>query len=267
VPEDRQAGTEQEPGHAGVRAVVHPGRIGRAVEDRHQQGRDQRRAHHDQQQPIWSLAEAGQQEQQDGRPEEVELLLHGERPQVPQQGRTAELVEVRRPTEDEVPVHRVGQRCDEVAAQSRELLVDEQHAHRGDGDEERVDRGQQASTAAEPEPPHADRAVPAVLAEEEHRDQVATDDEEDLDAEEAAPEPRRVAVVDDHRRDRERAQAVQARQVRDRLGVRGRPRNGGVGGDGHRSLVRPAGRAILSRGRPTAAARSRFALAGDVKQS
>ncbi len=55
------------------------------------------------------------------------------------------------------------------------------------------------------------------LADQEHRDEVAADDEEHLDTEEAARHPARVAVVDDHRNDRKGAQTVEAREVRDRL--------------------------------------------------
>jgi hypothetical protein len=52
-----------------------------------------------------------------------------------------------------------------------------------------------------------------VLAHEQHRDQVAADDEEDLDAEEPARDPQHVGVVEQDRDDRDRPQPVEGGEV------------------------------------------------------
>ena len=57
------------------------------------------------------------------------------------------------------------------------------------------------------------RALP--LDEQQRRDQVAAEDEEEVDAEEAAGQPVDPRVVEEDGRDRDRAQAVEARAVGD----------------------------------------------------
>ena len=204
----------------GVRPVVDERRVGRVVQQRHQHGRGEREGQHRDEQPVRPLAEEHQEAGQRQRPQQVELLLHGQRPQVAQQRRPLELVEVGRAAQDEVPVHRVGQGGEEVTLEAGQLLPDEQDADQGDGEQQCEHRGQEPSGPAEPEVLQPDGPVAPVLAEQQHRDQVAADHEEHLDTEEAAPQPRGVAVVDDHRDHGQGAQAVQPREVRDRLRVR-----------------------------------------------
>ena len=227
MPEQRQAGPQHQPGHAALRAVVGAGGIGRLVEERHQHGRKQRDGDHGPEQPVGPLAEQGQQPDESEGPEQVELLLDGQRPQVPEQRRPFELVEVGRVIQDQVPVHRVGERREQVAAEPGQLLADEQHADRSDHDQQGEHRREQAPGPAEPEVPDPDLTRAAVFAQQQHRDEVAADHEEHLDPEEPAAQPARIAVVHEDGDHGERAQAVQPREVRDRLAVRGSARSGG----------------------------------------
>ena len=148
------------------------------------------------------------------RPQQIELLLDRQRPQVAQRderlGRGVALAD-----EDLVPVADVQQTGHEVAtralAHGRVEGRDVQH-QRG---HHHVQRRQQASAAAQPELAQVHTAVALVLTDDQQRDQVAGDDEEHLHTEEPAPQPRVVGVVDHHRDHRDGAQAVEARQVRD----------------------------------------------------
>ena len=70
---------------------------------------------------------------------------------------------------------------------------------------------QQAPGAVEVEAGQVDPSGRPPLVEEDRRDQVAADDEEDLDTEEPAGQPLIVGVVDHHRHDGERAHAVESR--------------------------------------------------------
>ena len=254
VPEERQAAAEHQAADAGVRPVVDERRVDRVVQQRHQHGRGEREGQHGDEQPVRPLAEQHQEAGQGQRPQQVELLLHGQRPQVAQQRRPLELVEVGRAAQDEVPVHRVGEGGEEVTLEAGQLLPDEQDADQGDGEQQCEHRGQEPAGPAEPEVLQADGAVAPVLAEQQHRDQVAADHEEHLDAEEAAPQPRGVAVVDDHRDHGQGAQAVQPREVRDRLRVRRGARSGGR--EGHVESERRA-RSILRAGAARMAAQRR----------
>ena len=50
---------------------------------------------------------------------------------------------------------------------------------------------------------------------QQQRDQVAGDDEEHFDAQEAAAEPFVIGVIDEHGRDRDGAQTIETRKIRD----------------------------------------------------
>ena len=58
-----------------------------------------------------------------------------------------------------------------------------------------------------------DATVALALGHQQQCDEVTRDDEEHLDAEETARQPRRIGVIDHHRDHRERAQTVEPRQV------------------------------------------------------
>ena len=96
-------------------------------------------------------AEPAHAEAQGERPQQVELLLDRERPQVLQQRRALERLEVGLLREDLVPVVDVEERGDRVAARPHGVAGQEDRRHeRGDGDDQERGR-QQAARAPEPE--------------------------------------------------------------------------------------------------------------------
>ena len=159
-------------------------------------------------------AEPGDPRRHDRRPEQVELLLHRQRPQVQEHRRAAELVEVGLVGEDEVPVGDVPERRQGGPAQPRHLAVVEDDHVGQDHGHHHEERREQAAGAADPEPHQVDRAGGAPLGEQQRGDQVAADHQEDVDAQEAAGQPARPDVVGDDRRHGDRPQPVHPGHVR-----------------------------------------------------
>ncbi len=147
------------------------------------------------------------------RPDQVELLFDGERPQVAQ--RHERLVGgVALTDEDLVPVAAVEDAPEEVATGAAlGLTVEQRHVHRHRAHHHHH-RRQQAPSAAHPELAEGDPTVTFVLADQQQRDQIAADHEEDLDPEEATAQPGVVGVVDHHRDDGDGAQPVEPGHVR-----------------------------------------------------
>ena len=211
-----QSGTEHEPDEVGVGAVV-DARGGRRVEEsghecRRSESHGQRDGHPD----SWCVGEAQQREGGKG-PEQIELLLDGERPQVHEElGRRC--VEVVGAVSDLEPVRREGRCPQGLAADSDEQVgLDESGDQGRDEDAEREGR-EQAAGAASPEAGQVEPAVPPHLADQQRGDEEARDDEEDVDAEEAAGQPGRVEVEGDDGDDRQRAKTVEPREVGGGLG-------------------------------------------------
>ena len=142
-------------------------------EDPGEDDRGDRPGEHAEQQPA--AAEELHPGGEDERPEEVELLLHRERPEVGEELGPPELFEVRGVGEDEVPVGEVEERGEGVAADLVDLVRvgdrRDDHRHR----DQHADRGQQAAGAAQPEAAELDVAGAAELAQEQRGDQVAAD--------------------------------------------------------------------------------------------
>ena len=113
-----------------------------------------------------------------------------------------------------VPVAAVEDAAKEVATSSalglalEQRHVDRHSAHHGQH------RWQQPAEATQPELTEVDPAVAFVLADQQQRDQVAADDEEDLDPQETAAKPRVVGVVQHHGNDRQGTHSVEPRQIR-----------------------------------------------------
>ncbi len=225
---------------AGVAAVdlggVEPGHPGRAGQ----------RHHHGQHGQGAASAQAqGAPRQQ--RPHDVELLLHRQRPQVLQQRRAAEGLEVRLFGDDLPPVRHVDQRRRDVAHQPRHRVGRQHRRHHGHHGDHREGRRQQAARPAQVEGAEVDAAMARVFAQQQRGDDEAGDDEEHVHAQEAGRrEPVLPQVVGDDGEHGDAPQAVQAGQPR-RFGMRGcRPRRrhpragAGVGGI-HTRQRRPCG--------------------------
>ena len=144
---------------------------------------------------------------------QVELLLDGERPEVAEQPRPAELGEVALVREHEAPVGHVEDRCERVVAQADELAPLDRGADEQADRQQQEQRGQQPARAPGPEAQQRDAPALVELGDQQRGDQVAADHEEDVHAEEAAGQPRDVGVVEEHSRHRDRAQAVDPRHA------------------------------------------------------
>ncbi len=159
-----------------------------------------------------------QQHHHHQRPQQVELLLDGEAPEVAQRrevpGRAVSL-----PDPDLVPVRDVEQPAQHVATQFAERVRSEDRRVRDQHEHHHEQRREQPASTPHPEMSEMDAAGALLLGDQQQRDQVATDDEEDLHAQEPAGQPLTVGVVDHHRHDCERAHAVESREVRDTTDV------------------------------------------------
>ncbi len=212
APDQRQGDAREQADGVGVGAVVDAGGVVAGVEeDPGEDDRADRPGEHAEQQPA--AAEELHPGGEDERPEEVELLLHRERPEVGEEARPPELFEVRGVGEDEVPVGEVEERGEGVAAGLVDLVRvgdrRDDHRHR----DQHADRGEEAAGAADPEAGELDLAGAAELAQEQRGDQVAADDEEDVDAEEAARQPAEARVVAEDGEHGERPHRVDPRHV------------------------------------------------------
>ena len=172
-----------------------------------------------------ALAPHGEDEHEDQRPEQVELLLHRQRPHVLEQRRAPRALEVREVAEDEEPVLDVEQRGDDLAPQLVEHVGEEQDGVDRHHEEHGEERGEEAAGPPVPEPLQPDPAVLLPVGQQQARDQVAADHEEHVDAEEATRDPPLVGVVQQDGDDRDRAEAIERGDVpetRRVLGRRGR---------------------------------------------
>jgi len=195
-----------------VGAVVDAGGVVAGVEEDPGEGdRGQRTGDHAEQQA--GAAEELHASGEEQGPEEVELLLDRERPEVAEQARPLEGFEVGLVGEDEVPVGEVEERGQRVATELVDpVRLDDRGEHHRQRDQD-PDRRQQPPRPAQPEAAEPQVAVAAELAQQQRGDQVAADHEEDVDAEEAAGHPVEAGVVEEDGEHGERPQGVDARQV------------------------------------------------------
>ena len=248
TPHERERRPEQQASGAGERAQVEgvelgdrtaadpPVRLGRLRRlcDR---SRVERQRHEDgdgdggDEQPAAHIGHppgAGTPEQQhhDDRPDQVELLLDRQAPEVAQRGEVARR-RVAEPLPDLVPVRHVERAGEHVAAQLAERVAFEDRRPQRDHQHHQEHGGQESAGAAQPELSERDAVRAFAFGDEQQGDQVAGDDEEHLDAEEAAREPGAVGVIDHHRDDGDGSQPVQPGQVRQATDLRGVARSDG----------------------------------------
>jgi hypothetical protein len=192
-----------------VRAVVHAGRVRTRVhEDRHEDGRHER----DRQGECREGTRRPQQpddQDRDQRPQQVELLLDRERPEVDEQLRGG-LVRVGGPRRDLQPVRRERERAEDLPADvDHEVALDDRgDRHRHDDHEEQ--RRQQSPGTPLPEGGEVDPAALGDLAQQERGDEEAREDEEQVDSHEAARQQSGEHVEDEDGDDRQGPDAVEA---------------------------------------------------------
>ena len=129
-----------------------------------------------------------QNEEHHDRPDHVELLFDGERPEVTQ---WREIVDgrVTRADPDLEPVRSVEHTGHHVAAKSTERVALEERRPHDEQTHHDEESRQKSSGATAPESPQIDGIVTFVFGDEEQCDEVAADHEEDLDTEETAGQP------------------------------------------------------------------------------
>src|SRR5205085_5950676 len=155
---------------------------------------------------------APQQHDEERRPEEIEVLLDRERPQLPE---AALLVQDSGREEGVREVENPGDRGQQRPCR----VVPRSDAGRGLGDEDQQvrrdrheERRQQPQRASPPELPQRDGSRSVPLLEQEGRDEESAQDEEDVDAEEGAVRPASEVPGEDEQ-DRDAADAVERRSV------------------------------------------------------
>ena len=159
---------------------------------------------------VWSHRKPARIEE---GPHQIELLLDGQRPQVPEGRRRAELGEVGDVVEDVPPVAHVEDSRRQVAPQGHQLAPVEQRGPAHGHEQHDEEGGQEPSRPTDPEMLQPDPAVAPVLGHQEIGDQVSREHEEDLHAEQPARRPPEVEVVGDHGQHGHGTDPVQPRQV------------------------------------------------------
>ena len=198
----------------GVRAEVDACGVGRrAVEQRHLDCRGDAPDHGDpQEQPEATGIGAAEVEhrQCDERPDQIELLLDGERPRVGERLRCPCRNEVIAADGDLPPIGEVEERREGVHAKVRigPHRRHESHAQRG-GDEHQEETGEEPPGPADPESGQLDAVAALEFREQQSGDQETRQDVEDLDRKEAALSPSDAEVEAQHREHRQRSHAVE----------------------------------------------------------
>src|SRR5829696_4503199 len=176
-PQEGEHGSAEQPRSARICSVVDPGRVNAGrVQERHSDGRCQGAKERDPQSapsPKTRRPDT-EPEGENRRPDQVELLFDSERPQMLEQRRTSDGLEVRLLAEDQIPVGHVPEGSEYIAAQSRYIT--------GQGDhEQHVERGEEPPRPPQPEGLQVDATPLVPLSEQERGYEIAADNEEDLD--------------------------------------------------------------------------------------
>ena len=172
-----------------------------------------------------------QEDDDDQRPHQIELLLHRQRPHIGQQQRLG-LVEVGRSGHDLHPVVDQQDRADDLAPHGQQDVAAQAggRSHgRGDRDEQ---GGHDPAQAPGPEALDVDAPRGAPLDEQEAGNEEARDDEEGVDPHHSARQEPGQQVVDEDDGDGDGAQSVEAADAAPRGGAGGR-RAGGALSRGH----------------------------------
>ena len=206
-------GTQQQREHAGVGAVVHAAGIGGGVVEHHHGDGGNRGKAQNHAARVGFAHMHGYHGKQQRRPDEVELLLDGKRPKVRERRGVAQGIEVRDVLGDLPPVVKEQQRRQDVGAHLGEHHVVKDCAQRASHEHYRYHGGDQAADTADPEALEVDASGLGDFVEQQARDQIARKHKEDRDAEQAALRPCEVEVIEHHRDDGERAQAVEGGNV------------------------------------------------------
>ncbi len=155
-----------------------------------------------------------EQDQDHRRPDDVELLLDGQRPHVLERRGLGRGGEVAAATDDEVPVGHIEQRGERVEADSAELPRATEHLHEeSHADQHHQQGGQEPAGPAGPELTQLDGQPFGPLPQQQGGDEETRQDEEDVDAQKSPGSHRCTTVVEEDARHRHRPEAVQCRDI------------------------------------------------------
>ena len=212
LPGEGQGDAQQQPEGVGVRAVVDAGGVlARDVETGHQrrggdgpgQGQEDARG---------GAAGQGHDPEEQQRPDQVELLLHGQGPEVHEQ-HGGGVVEVGAARGQFQPVGGEGQRAEDLPVQVHPQIRAAQQGRRAAHGDDHEQRRQQAPGPPDPEAAQVDPPGAGAFAQQKGGDEETRDHEEHVHPEEAAGQQTRVHVIDDDGEHRDRPQGVQAADV------------------------------------------------------
>ena len=205
-----------------------------------------------------------EQRQQKDRPDEIELLLNAERPQMQERlhRRVGPEIAADAGEAHEPEIHGEVRIAEQAAADLAELGR-RSHEPSDDPDETHHHEKRGEDALGPPGVKHREREPPGgALRENDSRNEKARDDKEDVDADEASGKPGAIGMEDDHAEHRERAQSVdvgseiERRRSARRDQVRrfeGFVQHAGSVGGRQSPTVRPRRRKSLGRDRQAAA--------------
>ena len=208
-PRDGQGRAQQHREGTRVAAVVHAGGVGAGhVEHRHEHGRHRGQPQGHAEEHVLVVAARLEAAQRDEGPQQAELHVHAQVPQVGEGRDAADLVEVRQAACDVVPVVEEQQARQDVGAHLGEGHVVEDDAGGAHNGHHRGQRGPQALDASAPERQQVHVARAVELAQQRVGHEVAREHEEHDDAHVAARQPSHLQVVGHDRGDGQGAQAL-----------------------------------------------------------
>ena len=199
---------------AGVRAVIDPSRVDSGFvqgdhDERGYQGQPGEGAR-----KLGAAADAFQEEDDQEGKEHIELLLHGQRPGMPQRRRGGNRGEVALVAKEHPPVRGVeGRRKGVKGNRCAPVLRGERGRRDDNGEEHHGERREEAPGSGQPKVREDDVAAASLLGQEQRGDQEARDDEEDVNAKPSAGQPEGHPVRNDHGDDGDRAQSVKRRPI------------------------------------------------------
>ncbi len=158
------------------------------------------------------------QQQHDERPEQVELLLDGERPEVAEQLRSGG-VEVAGLGGDREPVVGESRGAENLAPDADEHIAANRERRCTGGEDYQGEGGEKPARPPGPEGAKSDGTRGGVLSQQQRGDEEAADDEEQVDPEVATGQDAWGEMEEDDDGDRDCPQAIEAAE----------PRGGGVG--------------------------------------
>jgi len=151
------------------------------------------------------------------REDDVELLLDGQRPRVPERRGSGHDVGVGRAVEDQLPVGEVPQRPQRVLPEAIELPSSRPgRAVEADTSDQQQQRRSEAPGPTQVEGSQVEAAGRGHLVHDDRCDEEPGQHEEDVDAQEPARQSRGGEVVDEDRCDSDAAQPVKRTQARQR---------------------------------------------------